>query len=239
MTLKPQILLTALSLCAVAAHGQFQVDETSIAATHAALRAGKTTCRQLALAYLARIQRYDQPTHLNTVVLLNPTVLADADRLDREFRATHTLKPLQCIAFVVKDNYDTAGLQTTGGSLAMKGVIPSTDAFMVKRIREAGALILYKSNMAEWAFSPVLTESSIGGLTRNPYALDRVPAGSSGGTAASVAANLSEVGLGTDTGDSIRGPASASPAATASFRSTSWPMSAARSPVPSPMPPPY
>ena len=172
------------------------------------MRAGKTTCRQLAETYLHRIAVYDQPTHLNTVVMLNPTVLADADRMDREFKQTHTLRPLQCIAVVVKDNYDTRGLQTTGGSLALKGVVPATDAFMVARIRAAGALILFKSNMAEWAFSPVLTESSIGGLTRNPYALDRVPAGSSGGTAASVAANLAEVGLGTDTGDSIRGPAS-------------------------------
>jgi Asp-tRNA(Asn)/Glu-tRNA(Gln) amidotransferase A subunit family amidase len=208
MTLKPYILPAALALCAIPAHAQFQVDETTIAATHAALRAGKTTCRHLAETYLKRIAAYDQPTRLNTVVTMNPTLLADADRMDRDFRATHTLKPLECIAFVVKDNYDTAGLQTTGGSLAMKGVIPTTDAFMVKKIREAGALILYKSNMAEWAFSPVLTESSIAGITRNPYALDRVPAGSSGGTAASVAANLSEVGLGTDTGDSIRGPAS-------------------------------
>ena len=163
MTLKPHILLAALSLCAVAAHGQFQVDETTIAATHAALRDGRTTCRKLAETYLKRIAAYDQSTRLNTAVTMNPTLLADADRMDRDFRATHTLKPLECIAFVVKDNYDTAGLQTTGGSLAMKGVVPSTDAFMVKKIREAGALILYKSNMAEWAFSPVLTESSIAG----------------------------------------------------------------------------
>jgi amidase len=205
-------VITSLSL--VPANAQkpavpaFQVDETTIAETHVALRAGKTTCRQLAQTYLKRIATYDQTTHLNTVILLNPTVLADADRMDREFKQTHALKPLQCIAVVVKDNYDTAGLQTTAGSLAMKGVVPGSDAFMVKRIREAGALILFKSNMAEWAFSPVLSESSMGGVTRNPYALDRVPAGSSGGTGASVAANLAEVGLGTDTGDSIRGPAS-------------------------------
>jgi amidase len=190
------------------AQQSFHVEETTIADTHAALRAHKTTCVQIAQTYLARLQHYDQSTRLNTVVSYNPTVLADAARLDREFAQTHTLKPLQCIAFVVKDNYDTANLQTTGGSLAMKGVIPLTDAFMVARIRAAGALILFKSNMAEWAFSPVVTESSIAGITRNPYDLTRVPAGSSGGTAASVAANLAEVGLGTDTGDSIRGPAS-------------------------------
>lgn len=186
----------------------FHVEETTIAETHAALRAHKTTCVKLAQTYLARLQHYDQPTRLNTVVSYNPTVLADAARLDREFAQTHTLKPLQCIAVVVKDNYDTKGLQTTAGSLAMKGVVPDSDAFMVAKIRAAGALILFKSNMAEWAFSPVLSESSIAGVTRNPYDLTRVPAGSSGGTAASVAANLAEVGLGTDTGDSIRGPAS-------------------------------
>jgi Asp-tRNA(Asn)/Glu-tRNA(Gln) amidotransferase A subunit family amidase len=134
--------------------------------------------------------------------------LAEADRLDAEFARTGKLRPLHGIPVIVKDNYDTAGLQTTGGSLAMKGNIPETDAFMVKRLREAGAIVLAKSNMAEWAFSPYLTESSIAGITRNPYALDRVPAGSSGGTGAAVAASLGLVGLGTDTGNSIRGPSS-------------------------------
>ena len=201
-------IFAALILVASAQAQTFHVEETTIADTHAALRAGKTTCRQIAETYLHRLQTYDQPTHLNTVVLYNPAALADADALDREFKRTHTLRPLHCVAMAIKDNYDTANLQTTGGSLAMKGVIPNADAFMVQRLRAAGALILFKSNMAEWAFSPVLTESSIGGLTRNPYALDRVPAGSSGGTAASVAANLAESGVGTDTGDSIRGPAS-------------------------------
>ena len=186
----------------------FQVSETTIAETQAAIRSGKTTCRQIVEAYFKRIQKYDQPTRLNSVVLLNPTALADADYLDREFKRTHKLLPLQGVALVVKDNYDTKGLQTTGGSLAMKGVVPTEDAFMVKKLRDAGAIILFKSNMAEWAFSPVVTESSIAGITRNPYDLNRVPAGSSGGTAAAVAANLGEVGLGTDTGDSIRGPAS-------------------------------
>ena len=186
----------------------FKLVETTIAETHTALRSGQVTCRQLVDAYLERIAVYDQPTRLNTVVTLNPTARADADTLDREFAHTHTLRPLQCIVMVVKDNYDTRGLQTTAGSLALKGFIPTEDAFMVQRIRAAGAIILFKSNMAEWAFSPVVTESSIAGITRNPYDLSRVPAGSSGGTAASVAANLAEAGLGSDTGDSIRGPAS-------------------------------
>jgi amidase len=187
---------------------KFQVVETSISETQAAIRTGKVTCHQLVQTYLDRIAAYDQSTRLNTVVTLNPKAMEDADRLDREFARTHTLRPLQGVVMVVKDNYDTAGLQTTAGSLALKGFIPSEDAFMVKKIREAGALILFKSNMAEWAFSPVVTESSIAGITRNPYDLERVPAGSRGGTAAAVAANLAEVGLGSDTGDSIRGPSS-------------------------------
>jgi Asp-tRNA(Asn)/Glu-tRNA(Gln) amidotransferase A subunit family amidase len=184
------------------------VVETTIAETQAAIAAHRLTCHRLVETYLDRIRVYDQPTRLNTVVTLNPTALPDADRLDKDFATTGKLRPLHCVVFVVKDNYDTKGLQTTAGSLALKGFIPKEDAFMVKRIREAGAIILFKSNMAEWAFSPVLTESSIGGITRNPYDLDRVPAGSSGGTAAAVAANLAEVGLGSDTGDSIRGPSS-------------------------------
>ena len=142
------------------------------------------------------------------MILLNPEVLADADRCDAEVRATHHLPPLGGIAVIVKDNYDTRGLQTTGGSLAMRGFVPESDATMVARIRAAGALILGKSNMAEWAFSPYVTASSIAGITRNPYDLTRVPAGSSGGTAAAVAASLGAVGLGSDTGNSIRGPSS-------------------------------
>jgi len=186
----------------------FDVRETTIAETQAAIRSGTVSCRQLVEAYIKRVKAYDQTTHLNSMILLNPDALADADRLDAEFSRTHVMKRLHGVVVIVKDNYDTKGLQTTGGSLAMKGTLPETDAFMVKRLREAGAIVLGKSNMAEWAFSPYLTESSIAGITRNPYALDRVPAGSSGGTAAAVAANLGEVGLGTDTGNSIRGPSS-------------------------------
>ncbi|HWX54146.1 MAG TPA: amidase family protein [Verrucomicrobiae bacterium] len=186
----------------------FEVTETTIADTHVALRSGRVTCRQLVEAYLKRIQAYDQTTGLNSIVVVNPNALSEADKLQQEFKRTKQLRPLHCIAVIVKDNYDTYDLQTTGGSLAMKGFVPSEDAFMVKRIREAGAIVLAKSNMAEWAFNPYVTVSSIAGITRNPYGLDRVPAGSSGGTAAAVAASLGEVGLGTDTGNSIRGPSS-------------------------------
>ncbi len=187
---------------------KFEVTETTIAETREAIRSGKLTCRQLVEAYIERIRKYDQSTRLNAIVVINPEALSDADKLDQEYTRTHTLRPLHGIALIVKDNYDTKGLQTTGGSLAMKGFVPAEDAFMVKKLREAGAIVLAKSNMAEWAFSPYVTMSSIAGTTRNPYDLERVPAGSSGGTAAAVAASFGEVGLGTDTGNSIRGPSS-------------------------------
>src|SRR5215813_12884083 len=187
---------------------KFEICETTIAGIHHAIRSGKITCRGLVEAYLKRIEAYDQSTRLNSIVIVNPQALAEADRLDEEFKRTGKLRPLHGIPVIVKDNYDTKDLQTTGGSLALKGSIPPDDAFQVRRIREAGAIVLAKSNMAEWAFSPMLTESSIAGVTRNPYDLERVPAGSSGGTAAAVAANFGAVGLGTDTGNSIRGPSS-------------------------------
>jgi amidase len=186
----------------------FEIMEATIADAHAAMHAGKLTCRQLVQEYLRRIRAYDQTTRLNAIVLINPNALAEADKLDREFKRTGKMRPLHGIPVIVKENYDTFDLQTTGGSLAMKGNIPPTDAFMVKKLREAGAIVLAKSNMAEWAFSPYVTVSSIAGITRNPYDLERVPAGSSGGTAAAVAANFGMVGLGTDTGNSIRGPSS-------------------------------
>lgn len=201
-------LLLPIASVTARSRSEFRITDTTIAATHEAMRAGKLTCHELVQSYLARIRAYDQPTGLNSLILVNPNALKEADREDREFRRTHKLRPLECIAMIVKDNYDTKDLQTTGGSLALKSFVPAEDAFMVKKIREAGAIILAKSNMAEWAFSPYVTVSSMGGITRNPYDLDRVPAGSSGGTAAAVAASLGEVGLGTDTGNSIRGPSS-------------------------------
>jgi amidase len=188
--------------------GQFEVTETTIAETKETIRSGRVSCRQVVEGYLARIRAYDQPTRLNAIVLVNPQALKDADKLDMEFGRMRRMRPLHCIVVIVKDNYDTEGLQTTGGSLAMKGFVPAEDAFMVRKLREAGAIVLAKSNMAEWAFNPYVTMSSMAGITRNPYDLERVPAGSSGGTAAAVAASLGEVGLGTDTGNSIRGPSS-------------------------------
>ena len=187
---------------------QFNIMETTIAKVHNAFENGDLTARQLVKMYLARIEAYDQSTKLNAIVVVNPNALIIADELDTEYKKTGKLRPLHGIPIIVKDNYDTYDLPTTGGSLAMKGSIAPDDAFQVAKIREAGAIILGKSNMAEWAFSAYKTESSIAGITRNPYDLSRVPAGSSGGTAAAVAANLALAGLGTDTGNSIRGPSS-------------------------------
>jgi len=196
---------------AASAQRAFRVDETTIADIHAAMRAGSLTCRALVQAYLRRIDAYDkQGPAVNAITVLNTDALAIADSLDRRLRETRQLSgPLHCVPMIVKDNFQTIGLQTAAGNLALKGYQPSADAFQVKRIKAAGAIVLAKSNMAEFAFSPYETVSSVlPGYTKNPFALDRVTAGSSGGTAAAVSANLGEVGLGTDTGNSIRGPSS-------------------------------
>ncbi|MEM1114250.1 MAG: amidase family protein [Pseudomonadota bacterium] len=191
-----------------AAEDAFPLLETTIADIHAAVAKGELTFQALVQAYQARIERYDESTGVNALLLINPEALSRAAELDAEYARTGTFRPLHGIPVIVKDNYDTADMETTAGSIALKGSLPPDDAFQVRRLREAGAIVLAKSNMAEWAFSPVVTVSSVGGTTRNPYDLERVPAGSSGGTAAAVAANFGVVGLGTDTGNSIRGPSS-------------------------------
>lgn len=187
----------------------FRVEETSISAIHAAMAAGTLSCRALVEKYLARIAAYDkQGPAINSLVTLNPQALATADSLDRGYRAEPRQRgPLHCIPVIVKDNFETVDLPVTAGSLSLAGYVSTRDAFQVRQLRRAGAIVLAKSNMAEFAFSPYETVGSLlPGYTRNPYALDRVTAGSSGGTAAAVSANLGEVGLGTDTGNSIRGP---------------------------------
>lgn len=188
----------------------FGIEEASIASIHAAITRRQVTCRSLVSAYLRRIERFDKRgPAINALVVVNPRALDVADSLDRRFRASGMVGPLHCVPMIVKDNFETMDLPTTAGSLSFEGWVPKRDAFMVRRIREAGAIVLAKSNMAEFAFTPFETVSSIlPGYTKNPYALDRVTAGSSGGTAAAVAASFGAVGLGTDTGNSIRGPSS-------------------------------
>jgi amidase len=188
--------------------GGFSVIETTIEDIHEALRSGDLTCLELVETYLERIEKYDKSTRLNAIVVVNQNALKTAEELDEELQKTGKMRPLHGIPVIVKDNYETYDMQTTGGSMALKGFIPPDDAYQVRKLREAGAIMLVKSNMAEWAFSPYRTLSSTAGVTANPYDLNRVPAGSSGGTAAAVAANFGAVGLGTDTGNSIRGPSS-------------------------------
>ncbi len=213
----PRVICTVLLAAAMpaTAHAQkrapaFDVTETTIARVHEAMRTGRLTCRGLVERYLRRIEAYDKRgPAINSLVTVNPAALAVADSLDAAARTSGARGPLHCIPVIVKDNFDTRDLQTTAGSLSLQGFVPTRDAHMVRRVREAGAIVLAKSNLAEFAFTPFETVSSIlPGYTKNPYALDRVTAGSSGGTAAAVAANLGEVGLGTDTGNSIRGPSS-------------------------------
>ena len=188
----------------------FRVEETTIAQIHDAMKAGRLTCRALVDAYLRRIDAYDKNgPSLNAIVMTNPDAQKQADEMDRRYTQSGFVGPLHCIPAIVKDNFETIGLQSAAGSLSLKGFVSNKDAFLVKRIKEAGAIVLAKSNMAEFAFSPYETVNSLlPGYTRNPYALDRVTAGSSGGTAAAVAANFGAIGLGSDTGNSIRGPSS-------------------------------
>ena len=192
-----------------AARPAFQVVEATIAQIHEAMEAGDLTARDLVAAYLARIEAYDRHgPAINAIIVVNPKALTRAAELDVLFAERGLSGPLHGIPVIVKDNYDTADLPTTAGSLALAESVPPDDAFQVRRIREAGGIVLAKSNMAEFAFSPYETVGSrLPGYTRNPYALNRVTAGSSGGTAAAVAASFGTVGLGTDTGNSIRGPA--------------------------------
>jgi Asp-tRNA(Asn)/Glu-tRNA(Gln) amidotransferase A subunit family amidase len=215
----PRLALAAgLGLLAVTTAGTraaepqqpFQIEEATIRQLHDAMRAGRLTCRALVDHYLARIDAYDkQGPALNAILVVNPNATKEADAMDARFaEAAGPTRPLDCIPAIVKDNFETIGLQSAAGSKSLETFISDRDAFQVKRIKEAGAIVLAKSNMAEFAFSPYETLSSILGHTKNPYALDRVPAGSSGGTAASVSANLGAIGLGSDTGNSIRGPSS-------------------------------
>jgi len=183
----------------------FDVVEATIGEVQEAIRAGRTTCRAVVEAHFARIETYE--ARINAITVLNPAALDRADEIDAEVGAGETLGPLFCVPMLVKDNFDTRDMVTTGGSIALAESVPPDDAFMVRKIREAGAIVIAKTNMAEWAFSPRQSVSSSFDTTRNAYALDRVPAGSSGGTASGVAASFGLIGLGSDTGNSIRGPA--------------------------------
>lgn len=183
------------------------VVERSIADLQADLAAGRTTSRRLVQAYLARIAAYDRKgPRLNAILRLAPDALAEADALDRERRAHGPRGPLHGIPVLVKDNFDTADMPTSGGTLALATRRPTADAVQVARLRAAGAIALGKTTMHELA-AGMTTVSSLTGFTRNPYDPARSPGGSSGGTGAAVAASLAAAGMGTDTCGSVRIPA--------------------------------
>lgn len=199
-----------LLLLAAACSPAFQVEEATIADIHQAMEEGRLTAEELVLGYLERIEAYDkQGPYLNSIITVSEFALERARELDGAFAESGFTGPLHGIPVIVKDNYDTHDLPTTNGTLAFRGAIPPDDAFQVRRLREAGAIVLAKSNLAEFASSGAFTLSSVlPGYSRNPYDPTRVTAGSSGGTGAAVAANFGTVGLGSDTGSSIRGPSS-------------------------------
>ncbi len=201
------VFAAVLSACGGAPEsGRFEVTETTIANVHQAIRSGRATCRQIVESHLARITAYED--RLNAITVLNPGALRRADEIDAALALGIEMGPLFCVPMLVKDNFDTEDMVTTGGSIALAESVPPDDAFMVRMIRRADAIIIGKTNMAEWAFSPRQTISSSFDTTRNAYDLERVPAGSSGGTASGVAASFGLIGLGSDTGNSIRGPSS-------------------------------
>jgi amidase len=191
-----------------------ELEELTITAMQEAMRKGALTARGLAELYLARIEAMDKRgPAINAMIELNPDALAIADLLDRERRAGRTRGPMHGIPIVIKDNIDTADrMRTSAGSLALAESIALRDAHVVKRLRESGAVILGKTNLSEWANFRSTHSSSgwsaRGGLTRNPYALNRNACGSSTGSGAAVAANFAAVGVGTETDGSVVCPSS-------------------------------
>ncbi|WP_434300764.1 amidase [Corallococcus exiguus] len=199
-----------------AAPGAFALEEATVAELRAGLESGKHTARGLTEAYLERIRALDRTGDLPlcSVIELNPDALTLADALDAERKAKGARGPLHGIPVLIKDNIATADkMQTTAGSLALVGAVPPRDAFIVERLRAAGAVLLGKTNLSEWAnfrsTHSMSGWSGRGGLCRNPYALDRTPSGSSSGSGAATAASFCAVSVGTETDGSIVSPASA------------------------------
>ena len=181
----------------------FELVETTVADVHAAFEETTLTAEGLVEVFLDRIERYDDA--LNATITINEAAMDRARALDARFTSHGLTGPLHGIPVAIKDNHDTADMPTTAGSVRFAEFVPESDAVVVERLREAGAVIVAKANLQELSFG-VDSVSSLGGETHNPYALDRRPSGSSGGTAAAVASNLAVVGTGTDTCSSVRSP---------------------------------
>ncbi len=189
----------------------FRVEEASIADIHAAYRAGVTNAGAVTQAFLDRIEAYDRRgPALWSIIVTNPHAPSEAEALDRHFAATGDFAgPLHGIPVLVKDNYDVAGLQTTGGSAALLGWVPQRDSTVARKLKAAGAIILAKASMSEWARGGVDNINSVlPSFARNPYNTAFATGGSSGGTGAGLAASFGVVGLGSDTWGSIRNPSS-------------------------------
>jgi len=206
------VIIVGLVLAAGAAPAvQLDLSTATIADLNAAFKSGSLTSEVLVQRYLARIAAYDrQGPALNTVMVFNPTALEEAKALDLERKTTGPRSPVHGIPIILKDNYNTHDLPTTVGCFLLKGSIPPSDAFIVKKLRDAGVIVLAKVNTTEFAGGGGGTDplgySTAGGQTRNAYDPSRMPGGSSGGTGSGIAANFAQFGLGTDTGGSIRNP---------------------------------
>jgi Asp-tRNA(Asn)/Glu-tRNA(Gln) amidotransferase A subunit family amidase len=201
------VVLMVIVSAASAQPAPFQIMEATIDQIHAAFRSQTLTSHQLVQMYLDRIAAYDQQgPKINSVIILNPKALEEADKLDAAFKSSGFAGPLHGIPVLVKDEIDTAGMPTTLGSIVFKDYRPPQDAFVVAKLKKAGAIILGKTTLSEFASGD--TYSSLFGSTRNPYDLERTAGGSSGGSGASVTANFSTVALGEETSASIRRPGS-------------------------------
>ena len=189
----------------LSAQRTIDLDAATIADVNAAFSKGNLTSERLVQLFLARIQAFDrQGPMLRSVIAVNPKAIEIARALDAERKSKGPRSALHGIPIVIKDNIDTADMATTGGSVMLEGSIPPDDAFVVKKLRAAGAVIVAKTNLSE--FASAATHSSLGGQILNPHNLTRSPAGSSGGTGVALAAAFAMAGLGTDTGGSVRGP---------------------------------
>ena len=189
--------------------GGFRLHDADATDIVDAIGSRRLTSEQLTRAYLTRIAAFDKAgPSINAIISINPNAVEDARRLDASFARSGITGPLHGVPVVLKDNFEAAGTATTAGSLALENHRPPHDAFVVRKLRAAGAVILAKANLHEFALGGTTT-SSLGGQTRNPYDLARTPGGSSGGTGAAVAANFCTLGMGSDTVNSVRSPASA------------------------------
>ena len=201
------LTLSALVICnAIAQFDTYDVREATIKGVQNALYSDLTSCRSIIESFIARVEEYNPA--INAIITLNPNALSIASEKDADLAAGNGTGSLLCIPVLLKDNYDTSEMKTTGGCLDLADLQPAVDAPVVTALKNAGAIIIGKTNLHELALEG-LTVSSLGGQTVNPYDRTRTPGGSSGGTGAAIAASFAVFGTGTDTVNSLRSPASA------------------------------